>query len=132
MQGVSREWWNTDRWPVRFTMCQMNPRDPFGIGFAGDNYCWIFLTSESLEKYLHRRPSRIATATVAGEKAALAELTKMLKENENLRRAEARDHCASRFKIGPRGFVRIWPRAREAAGLSPIAPAGRKPRQSSR
>ena len=56
MRLVRREWWNTEHWHNRFMMCQLNPSDPFGRGFEGDNYCWIFLRKESLEKYLQRQP----------------------------------------------------------------------------
>jgi hypothetical protein len=50
----------------------------------------------------------------------------------NLTREEARKHLESTGRIGTRAFQRIWPLAREAAGLSPVAAPGRKPRQSSR
>lgn len=56
MLTAPTEWWNTEGWQNRFTMCQMNPKKPFGIGFAGDDYCWIFLTRESLEKFLISQP----------------------------------------------------------------------------
>ena len=56
MKLVRREWWNTEYWLNRFMMCQLNPSNPFGPGFEGDDYCWIFLRKESLEKYLQRQP----------------------------------------------------------------------------
>jgi len=56
MKFVRREWWNTEYWLNRFVMCQLNPSKPFDLGFAGDDYHWIFLTKESLEKYLQRQP----------------------------------------------------------------------------
>ena len=56
MKSVRREWWNTEYWHNRFMMCQLNPSNHFGRGFEGDDYCWIFLTKESLEKYLQRQP----------------------------------------------------------------------------
>ena len=56
MKLVRREWWNTEYWRNRFMMCQLNPSNPFGPGFEGDDYCWIFLRKESLEKYLQRQP----------------------------------------------------------------------------
>jgi hypothetical protein len=48
--AVHRSFWNSERLTVRFHFCQMNPRDPFGYGVAGDGFCWIFVTRESLEK----------------------------------------------------------------------------------
>ena len=47
--AVHRSFWNSERLSVRFYRCQMNPRDPFGAGVAGDGYCWIFVTRESLQ-----------------------------------------------------------------------------------
>ncbi|WP_161850400.1 hypothetical protein [Bradyrhizobium sp. CCBAU 051011] len=46
-------WWNTEKISNRFLRCQINPRDPFGAGFAGKDYCWIFVTHESLHTYLN-------------------------------------------------------------------------------
>jgi hypothetical protein len=48
--------WNTEHWDNRFIMCQMNPTRPFGTGFAGDNYCWIFVTAETLDRLLLSLP----------------------------------------------------------------------------
>jgi hypothetical protein len=129
MRSVSRDCWNTERWYDRFTVCQLNPNKPFGLGFAGDDYCWIFLTRESLDRYLQK----VSPPSTAGqEKAALSELKRMLEVNANLSRDEARQHLETKVRIGTRAFQRIWPRAREAAGLSPVAAPGRKSRQSSR
>jgi hypothetical protein len=44
--------WNTERLAPRFAVCQLNPRDPFSLGIAGDGYGWIFLTRASLDAYL--------------------------------------------------------------------------------
>jgi hypothetical protein len=129
MREVPRDWWNTESWHNRFTMCQLNPEQPFGIGVAGDNYCWIFFTRESLDKYLQKVSP---PATAGQEKAAVAELARVLKANRNLTRGEARKHLESTGRIGTRAFQRIWPLAREAAGLPPGGAPGRKPRQSSR
>ncbi|WP_426531773.1 hypothetical protein [Bradyrhizobium sp. McL0615] len=46
--AVHRSFWNSERLSVRFSYCQMHPNKPFGIGVAGDGYCWIFVTRESL------------------------------------------------------------------------------------
>lgn len=45
-------WWNSENLHPRFEMCQINPQDPFGNGFAGQGYCWIFVTRESLERLI--------------------------------------------------------------------------------
>jgi hypothetical protein len=50
--AIPRSWWNSERLSVRFDYCQMNPQKPFDIGIAGDGYCWIFVTRESLRQCL--------------------------------------------------------------------------------
>jgi hypothetical protein len=50
--AIPRSWWNSERLSVRFDYCQMNPKKPFDIGIAGDGYCWIFVTRESLRQCL--------------------------------------------------------------------------------
>ncbi len=40
-------WWNTEKIANRLCRCQINPSDPFGIGFAGDGFCLIFVERES-------------------------------------------------------------------------------------
>jgi hypothetical protein len=56
LKTAPREWWNTENWSHRFTMCQLSRREPFASGFAGDDYCWIYLTCESLDKFLLSQP----------------------------------------------------------------------------
>jgi hypothetical protein len=64
MTLIPSEWWNTENWHNRFHMCQLNPSDRFGIGSTGQNHCWIFLTRESLEKFLLSQPfASVATNT---------------------------------------------------------------------
>jgi len=53
---ISASWWNTERAHNRFVMCQLNPRAPFGLGFSGDGFGWIFLTRDSLDRYLVSQP----------------------------------------------------------------------------
>jgi hypothetical protein len=131
MRIAARVWWNTERWHSRFTMCQLNPDDPFGGGFAGDNFYWIFLTRESLDAYLQKKAAGARPrATARAETAAISELAAMLQGNENMRREEAAKHCVAKFGVTGRGFQqRIWPQAREKAGLPPMAPRGRKSKQ---
>jgi hypothetical protein len=49
---IHRSLWNSEKIFSRFTLCRMNPQDPFSNGFAGDKFQWIFVTRESLEKCL--------------------------------------------------------------------------------
>jgi hypothetical protein len=75
--AVHRSFWNSERLSVRFHFCQMNPRDPFGAGVAGDGYCWIFVTRESLEKCLSALAgsSQPESATAALEPESTSEAT---------------------------------------------------------
>jgi hypothetical protein len=50
--AIPRSWWNSERLSVRFDYCQMNPNRPFDSGIAGADYCWIFVTRESLRQCL--------------------------------------------------------------------------------
>jgi hypothetical protein len=126
MYAMPREWWSTEKWPQRFIICQLDPSAPFASGFAGEGYCWLFMMRESLDKYL-RRFSPQQQSTGAAETAALRKLVQMLKTNPDLSVTQAQ----SAVSVGKNGFRRVWPKAREQAGLPPVAPSGRK-RKSSR
>ena len=56
MMQLSKTSWNTDRWQQRFGMCQIHPKYPFVLGSTGSDHCWIFLTSESLDRFLLTKP----------------------------------------------------------------------------
>jgi hypothetical protein len=73
------------------------------------------------------RPS----ATAGAEKQAIAICTEALKRDNDLRRADGLKICRQQIpRLSERGFrSRVWPRAREAAGLTPTAPKGRKPQR---
>jgi hypothetical protein len=60
--AIHRSLWNSERLSVRFDRCQMNPRDPFGVGVAGDGYCWIFVTRESLRQCLAALAPQLGSA----------------------------------------------------------------------
>ena len=49
---IPREHWNTERFAQRFDFCQINPFKPFALGSAGDHYCWIFVTRDSMESVI--------------------------------------------------------------------------------
>ena len=47
--------WNTERSiKTRFINCMLKSSDPFGKGFAGEGFCYIFLTTTSLQQTLDR------------------------------------------------------------------------------
>jgi len=64
MTVVRRAWWNTESCYNRFTMCQLNPREPFRLGLEGDDCWWIFLTKKSLEKFLQSQPFAPVAANI--------------------------------------------------------------------
>jgi hypothetical protein len=70
--------------------------------------------------------------TGAEEIGAIRALSSQLRKNEDMKFAEATAWCASEgYELTGKGFrYRVWPKAREAAGLPPRAPRGRKPKSS--
>jgi hypothetical protein len=64
MRPVSSQWWNTDNAHARFAMCQLNPKEPFSVASAGDNFCWIFLNIASLERFLLAQPFTMPEAGI--------------------------------------------------------------------
>jgi hypothetical protein len=67
---------------------------------------------------------RTAVTTVGQETKAIHALATHLKENPNLKRKEAVTWCRNQgFALSGRGFQdRVWPDAREAAGLTKKSP----------
>ncbi|MDR9808203.1 hypothetical protein [Rhizobium hidalgonense] len=43
------DWWNTKSVAVRFKMCRMSARDPFGVAHAGEGFQDIFVSAAELE-----------------------------------------------------------------------------------
>ena len=64
MRPMARELWNTDRekWIARFYYCQFHPSEPFAGGIAGKDYCNIFITAESLDRFLLSQPFAVVEA----------------------------------------------------------------------
>jgi hypothetical protein len=79
------------------------------------------------------RERQASVATAAGETAAIKALAAHLKSNTQLTRRDAAKWCRRQgFNLSDRGFQnRVWPGARENAGLETKAAPGRK-RKSSR
>jgi hypothetical protein len=65
--------------------------------------------------------------TAKDESGAIRVLAELLRESPKLRRPAARAQLAARgIKISERAFLnRVWPKAREDAGLNAVAPSGR-------
>lgn len=56
-----KEWWNVHSIENRITMCRMNPTAPYGSGFAGNGYEYIFVIEADLERLLPQ-PARPTTS----------------------------------------------------------------------
>lgn len=68
-----------------------------------------------------------STVTAAQESAAIKALTSQLKANKRMMRGEAEQWCKTAgYSLGKRAFGRVWPEARERAGLERMAAPGRK------
>lgn len=52
MQPLDPVVWNTDQVHQRWHLCQINPKDPYGLGVSGNSYCPIFLEAGSLERFI--------------------------------------------------------------------------------
>jgi hypothetical protein len=70
-------------------------------------------------------------ATAGQETTAIGALASQLKSNPQMSRADAADWCKKAgHDLGKRAFIRVWPEARQTAGLSRIAAPGRKQKSS--
>jgi hypothetical protein len=84
-------------------------------------------TASSEVKGVDSNAARAMPATVAHETSAIKALSAQLKANSDLTRVTAEEWCRkSGHKLGKRAFERVWPQAREAAGLARIGSPGRK------
>ena len=102
------------------------------------SHCWLprdLFERWCARHHLPKSPSRfqpqeshpVLAATARVETAAIKALASYLKANNQLKRAEANDWCrTSGYDLTKRAFDRVWPEARERAGLGRIAPPGRK------
>jgi hypothetical protein len=124
--ALDPNWWMTERLEPRFTFCQINPREPFGSGVAGNLYCWIFLTRKSLADYLAR--SIPVQHTVASETKCKAWLQQEMTRHEQRpkRRDEYRLEAQERFGVGPQAFRRAWSDAIVDTGRRQWSNPGRK------
>jgi hypothetical protein len=81
---------------------------------------------------LHGHPARSVISVARTESMAVEALASKLRADPDMRRADAAEWCKREGAVTARGFQnRVWPKARELAGLPPLGAAGRK-RKSSR
>ena len=89
----------------------------------------IFISGEDLLKWWP--PKHPGSPTAGDETRAIEFLAERLRADPHLTHAAALKMCRESYpKLSECGFrSRVWPKAREAAGLAPIALAGRKPKR---
>jgi hypothetical protein len=87
---------------------------------------------ESPQRFEPQESHPVPVATAGDETAAIKALASHLRINPQLNRAEAQSWLrAQGVNLADRGFQsRVWPRARERAGLEAKARPGRKRRSS--
>ena len=123
-----KEWWETEGVTLhyRFEWFRISSAAPFANGLR-DDADWICIARDSLDALLRRlSPSHAGATTAKGESDAIRHLADKLKENPGMTREEASAECAH-FGISKRGLLnRVFPKAREKAGLPARASAGRK------
>jgi hypothetical protein len=127
--------------PADFDWTHSQPVNPWQIGPAlGQHYTWIedwknrpldlikLSTADVIEVLCHREKQGRVSAKVRHENDAIEALARYLKSNPELTKTEAMAFFkASGFNVRVRGFQsRVWPKAREQAGLGALAPSGRK------
>lgn len=56
LRPIPASWWCTEVNHNRFVMCQINPRRPFEDDYSGEDFAWIFLARDSLDRCLSLLP----------------------------------------------------------------------------
>jgi hypothetical protein len=97
-----------------------------------ERWCGWHHLSKSPQRFEPKESRRLLPATARDETAAIKALASHLKSNPHLKKAEAKSWCRkARFNLTGNAFqYRVWPKARERAGLEARAPAGRRPKSS--
>ena len=95
---------------------------------------WLELWAADVSKFLipTDNDDGISAGTAGQEAAAIKALASHLESNRDLKLDDAAEWCrANGFATSGRGFhIRVWPKARELAGLPAKAPPGRKSKAS--
>jgi hypothetical protein len=133
--GIPFEQWTNDLvWAMRMAAQREVVKEWLEQrSFTGEQFSRAAFASTFAEAFPAAEPvkPKLPLAKVKEEIAAIATLAPLLRHNPNLKFAEALGLCRESYALSERGFrARIWPKAREAAGLPQIAPPGRKPKSS--
>ncbi|WP_425647941.1 hypothetical protein [Agrobacterium leguminum] len=77
-----KEWWNVPGIENRITMCRMNPAAPYGFGFAGNGYEYIFVGEADLERLLPQPPKPKNSDEVKALEDRAIEIYKQIKARD--------------------------------------------------
>jgi hypothetical protein len=124
-------WWNSEKIDVRFQMCQLNPGEPFGYGFAGNGFCWIFVIRASLDAYIGSLAPQVKQ-TVAVQHQCQQWLEQQFSRQEaegwNKRQFQAAATEIFGSALSVRMFYRAWDTAVAKPGNELRRRAGAKPK----
>jgi hypothetical protein len=141
IEPMPPELWNGERLTPRFERCQINLKEPFGLGIAGKEIRWIFITTESLNAFLKSLEKQKPTAKVKHTglqvKDCLKWLIEQLQADNDLHKTTFDPHktkgayrkdAQEKFSIAFRAFDRVWAEAIKATNQDHKSNRGRKPK----
>ncbi|RWO12046.1 MAG: hypothetical protein EOS07_05410 [Mesorhizobium sp.] len=132
-EPVSPAAWNTERIHNRFRFCQMDPRDPFGSGVAGDGFRLIFITRDSLDAFKGGPvPDEGKQATMGGPRseAFKAKVKAIMEASPNRRTHSKKQFYAMAPDLTHNEVDRVRLRVIQDLGLEKIwAAPGRGPKE---
>jgi hypothetical protein len=126
------ELWNGERLTPRFEWCQIDLKEPFGLGTTGKGFRWIFIATDSLESFLKdlekQKPAEVVKKTVAQQSRCTNWLVKEMRAHKNppKPKSEYRKEAKDKLSVGPRAFDRSWTDAIKITGRDNWSNPGRK------
>jgi hypothetical protein len=136
MEPVPAHWWNTETIRGRFTNCQIDQEDPYGHGeFTLPAWCWIYLTRDSIDRFVNSltrsaRPAVVAPGSAAEKKCRgwLIDIMRDSPDEPILTKERALAQAKGKFSgLSNRAFNRAWIYAVENANAQAwSAPGARR------
>ena len=135
------ELWNGERLIPRFEWCQIDPKEPFGLGTTGKRFRWIFITTELLNTFLKTIQKQKPTAKVKHTGLQIKDCLKWLIEqlqadndphkttfDPHKTKGAYRKDAQEQFLIARRAFDRVWAEAIKATNQDHKSNPGAKPK----
>jgi hypothetical protein len=130
--------WNTEaeNWSQRFDKCQFDPFSPMENRGVSQKLEWIFLSTDSLEKVLHKllshRPAVQVKQKVSAESQCRAWLIQEMEKYASPPKPKDayREEATQKFGIGHRPFDRAWTAAMTTTNRHNWSNPGRKPKST--